>query len=82
MRLLQHLLPAVLAPIAIGLLKAPASDAQSPSYVASVKPNNSAEPRALIEYYPGGRFSADAVTVSALLRIAYRIQDYRRQDRR
>ncbi len=46
------------------------------SYVASVKPNNSAEPRGFTEYYPGGRLSATAVTVRSLLRTAYRIQDY------
>ena len=70
-------------PIAIGLLNAPTAYAQTTaastpviSYVASVKPNNSAQPRTLIEYFPGGRLSATAVTVRALLRLAYRIQDY------
>jgi uncharacterized protein (TIGR03435 family) len=84
MHFLQHPFPELAATIAIGLLNAPAGDAQSPSasrppisYVASVKPNNSAEPRTLIDYYPGGRLRADAVTVAALLRLAYRIQDYR-----
>ena len=61
--------------VAIGLLNALASNAQI-SYVASVKPNNSAEARTFTEYFPGGRFSATAVTVRGLLRIAYRIQDY------
>jgi len=46
------------------------------SYVASVRPNNSAEPRTLVEYSPGGRLTATAVTVRALLRTAYRVQDY------
>src|SRR5258707_24535 len=71
------------APIAIGLLNTPASNAQtesaaasSISYVASVKLNNAAEARTFSEYYPGGRFSATAITVRSLLRIAYRIQDY------
>jgi hypothetical protein len=56
----------------IGLLSA-----QAPiSYVASVRPNNSGDARALVEYSPGGRLSATAVTVRALLRTAYRVQDY------
>ncbi|HYL37344.1 MAG TPA: TIGR03435 family protein [Bryobacteraceae bacterium] len=59
-------------PVVVGTLRA-----QTPiSYAASVKPNNSPEPRALTEYFPGGRFSATAVTVRSLLRLAYRIQDY------
>jgi hypothetical protein len=45
------------------------------SYEASVKPNNSAEPRTITEYFPGGRYSATAVTVRALLWTAYRMQD-------
>lgn len=74
---------AVVAPIAIGLLNAPASQAQSPSpadqpvsYVASVKPNNDVEPRSFSEYSKGGRLTATAVTVGSLLRIAYRLQPY------
>jgi uncharacterized protein (TIGR03435 family) len=46
------------------------------SFVASVKPNTAAEARGFSEYYPGGRFTATAVTVRTLLRSAYRIQDY------
>ena len=52
------------------------ASAQSISYVASVKPNNSADPRGLTEYQPGGRFTSTAVTVHTLLRLAYRVQDY------
>jgi uncharacterized protein (TIGR03435 family) len=53
------------------------ASAQSPiSYVASVRQNNSADARALMEYSAGGRLSATAVTVRALLRTAYRVQDY------
>jgi uncharacterized protein (TIGR03435 family) len=81
------LLPAyaaiVAAPIAIGFLNASESQAQSPSgtdqtisYVASVKLNNEAEPRGGSEYSPGGRFTATAITVGQLLRVAYRIQGY------
>ena len=58
-----------------GLAVASAS-AQSISYVASVKPNNSADPRGLTEYQPRGRFTAIAVTARTLVRLAYRIQDY------
>src|SRR5580658_4019258 len=52
------------------------ASAQSVSYVASVKANNSADPRGFTEYQPGGRFTATAVTARTLLRLAYRIQDY------
>jgi len=61
--------------LAIGLSNAPEARAQI-SYVASVKRNNSAEARTFSEYSPGGRFTATAVTVRGLLRIAYRVQDY------
>jgi len=71
------------APIAIGLLNASENEAppqsatdQPISYVASVKVNNEVNPRGGSEYSPGGRFTATAVTVSQLLRTAYRIQGY------
>jgi uncharacterized protein (TIGR03435 family) len=81
---LQHTgLPAVAAAMAFGLLNAPASQAQPPSataqpisYVASVKPNNAVDARTVTEYLPGGRFTATAVTVRELLRLAYRVQPY------
>lgn len=73
----------VTPPIAIGLLNASASQAQTPSapdqpisYVASVKLNSEVDPRGGSEYSPGGRFTATAVTVGQLLRTAYRIQGY------
>lgn len=50
--------------------------AQTISYVASVKRNNDPGARTISEYSAGGRFSATAVTVASLLRIAYRIQPY------
>jgi hypothetical protein len=62
------------APIVMGLLYA--APPQPISYVASVKPNNAADARAFSEYSAGGRLTATAVTVAALLRIAYRIQTY------
>lgn len=61
---------------AVTLAFALTAEAQTLSYVASVKPNNSIDPRGFSEYYPGGRFSATAVTVRSLLRAAYRVQDY------
>jgi uncharacterized protein (TIGR03435 family) len=73
----------LLAAVGVAGMTAPASQAQSPSataqpisYVASVKPNNAAEARGFSEYLPGGRFTATAITVRDLLRIAYRIQPY------
>jgi len=67
-------LPAVAA-LAAGTLLAQ-TGARPVSYVASVKPNGSPEARTFMEYYPGGRLSAVAVTVRGLLRNAYHIQDY------
>lgn len=74
---------ALTASIAIGLLSASASQGQSPSstaermsYVASIKPDEALDARTFSEYAPGGRLTATAVTVSDLLRIAYRIQPY------
>jgi uncharacterized protein (TIGR03435 family) len=58
------------------LVVAAAGQAQTISYVASVKENRSADARGISEYYPGGRFSATAITVQTLLRTAYRIQNY------
>lgn len=46
------------------------------SYLASVKPNISPDARTITEYFPGGRYSATAVTVRTLLRGAYRVQDH------
>ena len=82
MLFLQHSLR--IAPAMVAVLSAPVIQAQQSvarpapiSYVASVRPNNAVDARTLIEYLPGGRLSATAVTVGALLRIAYRTQDYR-----
>ena len=58
------------------LIFAAVAPAQTISYVASVKENKSADARGGSEYFPGGRFSATAVTVRNLIRTAYRIQDY------
>ena len=61
---------------AVALVLAAAAEAQTITYVASVKENKSVDARSISEYYPGGRFSATAVTVQNLLRTAYRIQSY------
>lgn len=58
------------------ILAAAMTAAPQISYVASVKPNVSAEARSFSEYFPGARFTATAITVRNLLRIAYRLQDY------
>jgi uncharacterized protein (TIGR03435 family) len=83
LRLLPAYTALVTAAIAIRLLNAPGSLAQSPagtdqaiSYVASVKPNNDVDPRGGSEYSPGGRFTATAIPVGQLLRTAFRIQGY------
>lgn len=58
------------------LFLAAAAEAQTITYVASVKENKSVDARGISEYYPGGRFSATAITVQSLLRTAYRVQSY------
>lgn len=58
------------------LFLAAAAEAQTITYVASVKENKSVDARGISEYYPGGRFSATATTVQSLLRTAYRVQSY------
>jgi len=52
--------------------------AQAPkvSYVASVKRNREAQPRGGSEYSPGGRFTATAITVQTLVRLAYGVQSF------
>lgn len=45
------------------------------SYVASIKPNHDVNPRGLFDSLPGGRLTGTAVTMSTLLRTAYRVQD-------
>ena len=68
----------VAAPIAIGLVNAPASRAQStgshPHFeVASIKPSNSADRRPLFRLTPG-QYTASNVTMKMLIRSAYDIQ--------
>jgi len=50
--------------------------AQSASYVASIKPNTAVDALTRTDYSPGGRFTATAVTVRDLLRLAYRVQPF------
>jgi len=64
------------ARFALAAVLAAWGSAQPVPYLASIKPNNSVDARTLSEYQPGGRFSAVAITVAQLLRIAYRIQPY------
>jgi bla regulator protein BlaR1 len=69
---------AMLIPIAIGFVGAPASRAQSNEKglrfeVASIKPSNSADRRPLFRVEPGG-FTAANATVKRLIEMAYRIK--------
>jgi len=76
---------AVAGPIVFGLLHATPSRAQSPAPapspsptfdVASVKPNKSGDRRMGIGLRPRGRFTATNVSLKALIRIAYDVQDF------
>jgi bla regulator protein BlaR1 len=72
------------APLVAGMLQPPAAaeqDAQKPGArvafeVASVRPNNSGDPRQNIQTPPGGRFNATNVRVGLLLMWAYQLQDF------
>lgn len=44
--------------------------------VASIRPSNSADRRLLINIQPGGRFTADNVTVKRLIEVAYDIKEF------
>jgi uncharacterized protein (TIGR03435 family) len=75
---------AIAWPVAIGVMQGsqlraqaqqtPAAD--NPSFeVASVKPNESGDPRVMIGGGPGGRFNASNVPLRMLIRNAYQLQD-------
>lgn len=81
---------ALVAPIVAGALAAPRlraesiarsafggrGDGQAPQFeVASVKPNRSGDAKVLIQTLPGGRFTAENVTLRMLIRNAYQLQD-------
>ena len=68
MLLKQHMFVAALVSLS--------ANAQTISYVASIKVNHAADARRFSEYLPGGRFTATAQTVRDLIRIAYRVQPY------
>ena len=65
------------AVVLVSVLFAAGVSAQAPavSYVASVKRNREAQPRGGSEYSPGGRFTATAITVQSLIRLAYGVLD-------
>jgi len=65
------------AAVLVSLILAGSEPAQEPavSYVASVKRNRDTQPRGGSEYSPGGRFTATAITVQTLIRLAYVVLD-------
>lgn len=67
---------AVAIALASGLPAPPGLRAGQAFEVASVRPNNSGEPRVLLGLQPGGRFSATNVTARLLIRQAYDVQDF------
>jgi len=75
---------ALAGPIAIGLVNAPQTRAQSPAAasapppafeVVSIKPDHGDPRRIMIGMQPGGRFSAMNITVKFLLQEAYGMKD-------
>jgi uncharacterized protein (TIGR03435 family) len=72
------------APIALGALDGPPLAAQVRSAgntavafeVASVKPNDATQMRVMQRFLPGGGFEAFNVTLGAVIRLAYRLQDF------
>jgi len=77
-------LAAVAGPIVFGLMNAPQGRAQSPAAtsaprptfeVVSIKPDHGDPHRVMIRMAPGGRFSADNISVKMLLQEAYGVKD-------
>jgi bla regulator protein blaR1 len=69
----KYVAPAVFA--AGGLLQL--AFAQSPAFaIASVKPNSDGDYRVYVSAPPGGRFSANGITLRLLMRYGYDIQDF------
>ena len=71
------------APVAIGLLHAPALVAQTSAAaeplkfeVASIKPSDPGERGVMIQFAPGGRFVAKNVTLKSLVAMAYDVRDF------
>ncbi|HEY6987643.1 MAG TPA: M56 and DUF3738 domain-containing protein [Bryobacteraceae bacterium] len=75
---------ALAAPVAVGLLHAPALVAQTsaaaeppPKFeVASIKPSDPAERGVMIQFAPGGRFVAKNVTLKSLVAMAYDVREF------
>ncbi len=74
---------AIAAPIGIGLMNAPATEAQSVAAnaptaytVASIKPNKSSDDRFMLRPMPGGGLTATAVTLKMLMGFAYGVFAY------
>lgn len=67
---------AVLTAAAICLTIVPLGYGQTPAFeVASIKPNNSADHRTMIQMTPGGRLNANNVSVQMLMTMAYGIKN-------
>jgi uncharacterized protein (TIGR03435 family) len=77
-RIRKLLFAALIVQISVGLrAQAPPFGDQPVSYVSSIKRNTEANPRGGSEYSrASGRFTATAVNIATLLRLAYRIQPY------
>jgi uncharacterized protein (TIGR03435 family) len=77
MRIVVHVLVALLAAIAGYAQAPPAAPGPSPTFeAASIKPNQSGESRRSFKIEPGGNVSASNVTVRHLMWNAYGVQDF------
>jgi uncharacterized protein (TIGR03435 family) len=66
----------LLVAAALSLTIAPPGYGQEPAFeVASIKPNNSADHRTMIQMSPGGRMNANNVSVQMLITMAYGIKN-------
>ncbi len=74
---------AIAAPIAIGLLNAPRTEAQEAETfeVASIKPSDPATRNRQVMFSPHGRFTAKGITTKMLIRIAYDVHDFQIEGR-
>jgi hypothetical protein len=82
--LLGTAMAAVAFPVTLGIMNPPAVQAQSqksaatsPAFeVASVKPNHSVTGNSSIKTAAGGRFTAENVSLRALIQLAFDIKDF------
>lgn len=80
---MRHIIPSLLTlvllasvQVAVVRAQAPAASERKSFEVATIKPNKSGEMRVSMRIIPGGAYEAFNVTLGAMIRQAYRLQDF------